>query len=164
MANDFGDNVRVQRTAAGVWTVYDNGLVVGTHTKRHMAHAQAAALSATGGSAERYPGTAKAEVQVLTLTDFSGTDSVTLAVREAGVTTTTAAFVRGTNATAAAIQAALRTATGDTGLTVAGTTDEGPFTITFAETTAQSEIVVSAVSGCTGAITVTTRGGTGPAS
>lgn len=43
----------------------------------------------------------------------------------------TAAFVAGTNMTAAAMQSALRTLTGDSGLTVSGSTDAGPFTITF---------------------------------
>lgn len=44
---------------------------------------------------------------------------------------TSAAVVTGTNCTAAAIQALLRTLTGDSLLTVTGTTDIGPFTITF---------------------------------
>ncbi len=41
----------------------------------------------------------------------------------------TAAIVAGTNMTAAAIQALVRTLTGDTGATVTGTTDAGPFVI-----------------------------------
>jgi len=82
---------------------------------------------------------------VITLTNFGGTDSFKIKVvygnrdrtditdqeeGRPGATQTTAAFVRGTNAAASDLQTALRTATGDTGLTVAGSTDAGPFTIT----------------------------------
>ena len=42
-------------------------------------------------------------------------------------------FVVGTNFTAAALQTALRTDTGDTGLVVSGTTDTGPFTVTYSD-------------------------------
>jgi hypothetical protein len=163
MANNFGDNVRVQRTGTAEWKVYDNGVLVGTHTKRVTAHAQATGLSATGSHSQRYPGTAKAEVQVITMTSFAGTDSFTVTVNEGNTAATTAAFVRGTNAAAADLQTALRTATGDSGLTVSGTTDEGPYTITFAETTVQPELTVTGTD-CSGAVTVTTRGGGGPAS
>lgn len=163
MANNFGDGVTVQRTGTAEWKVYDNGVLVGTHTKRVTAHAQATGLSATGSHSQRYPGTAKAEVQVITLTSFTGTDSFTVTVNEGGLATTTAPFVRGTNAAASDLQTALRTATGDAGLLVTGDTDEGPFTVTFIETTAQPELTVTGT-GCTGAVTVTTRGGGGPAS
>lgn len=73
------------------------------------------------------------QVQVITLTGFTGTDSFTIGVREAGGNISTSiAFVRGTNATAAAIQTELRTLLGGTDLTVVtGTTNEGPFTVTF---------------------------------
>lgn len=48
--------------------------------------------------------------------------------------TSTSAFVVGTNCTAAAIQSALRALTGDdANLTVAGTTDAGPFTVTYSD-------------------------------
>jgi hypothetical protein len=43
------------------------------------------------------------------------------------------AFVHSTNLTAAAIQTELRTLTNDTGLTVTGTTNTGPFTITYSD-------------------------------
>lgn len=70
-------------------------------------------------------------VQVVTLVSYGGTDSFTLGVRIPNLGfQTSIAFVRGTNGTAAAIQAELRTLTGDSALTVTGTTDEGPFTIT----------------------------------
>jgi hypothetical protein len=77
-----------------------------------------------------------ARTQVITLGAFAGTDSFKVRVRAladagAAAATDTAAFVRGTNAAASDLQTALRTATGDTGLTVAGDTDEGPFTVTF---------------------------------
>src|ERR1051326_724641 len=91
-------------------------------------------------------------VQVVTLTGFDGTDSFKLTYNG----TETAAFVRGTNATAAAIQTALRTATGDTGLTVSGNTDAGPFTVTFVNKTGTSILdilTVTSPSGCTGAVT-----------
>jgi hypothetical protein len=72
-----------------------------------------------------------ATVQKITLTDEGGNpdagDLITLTYD--GVTTVD--FVTETNQTAAAMQTALRTATGDTGLTVTGTTDVGPFTVTF---------------------------------
>lgn len=89
------------------------------------------------------------KVQVVTLTSYTGTDSFKLTYNG----TETVAFVRGTNGTAAAIQTALRTATGDADLTVTGTTDEGPFTVTFT-TTPTDILTVTNPSGCTGAVTV----------
>lgn len=70
-------------------------------------------------------------VQVITLTDEAGNpdagDFFDLQYTNSAVTR----FTVGTNCTAAAMQTALRTATGDASLTVAGTTDQGPFTVTF---------------------------------
>jgi hypothetical protein len=66
------------------------------------------------------------EVQVLTLTSDPSLAAFTLTWN--GVSS--ASFVKGTNQTAALIQASLRTVTGDATLTVTGTTDAGPFTIT----------------------------------
>lgn len=87
--------------------------------------------------------------QVITLTGFAGTDSFKLTYNAVE----TVAFVRQTNATAAAIQTALRTATGDTGLTVTGTTDEGPFTVVFTGGWDALAITVTSPVGCTGAVT-----------
>lgn len=103
--------------------------------------------------------------QVITLNSFGGTDSFKIRVNAAPTTrnggnstgavvaTDTAAFVRGTNATAAAIQAALRTATGDTGLTCSGTTDAGPFTVTFVNKKGQPLFELVTLSGCSGNVT-----------
>lgn len=102
--------------------------------------------------------------QVITLQSFAGTDSfkirsytfpVTGTSRLGGpLVTDTVAFVRGTNATAAAIQTALRTATGDTTLTVAGTDDEGPFTVTFVGKSKHRQPLFALVtlSGCSGTV------------
>lgn len=105
-------------------------------------------------------------VQVVTLSSFAGTDSFTLTVRlDSGGRITTVAFVRGTNATAAAIQTALRTATGDTALTVTGTTDEGPFTITHTKATFRKLFPKYTVNGtgCTGVVTYDQAAGEGDA-
>lgn len=89
-------------------------------------------------------------VQLITLSGFDGTDSFKLTYNG----TETAAFVRGTNATAAAIQTALRTATGDATLGVSGTTDAGPFTVTFTATTTPiyALTVTSGTGGTTGTV------------
>lgn len=105
-------------------------------------------------------------VQVVTLTDFSGTDSFTLGyVLDGGARGTSIAFVRGTNATAAAIQAELRTVTGDSALTVAGTTDAGPFTITHTKATFTRGFPRYTVNGtgCTGVVTYDAASGEGDA-
>lgn len=70
---------------------------------------------------------------LITLSSFAGTDSFTITFQEAdGTYVTTAAIVRGTNAAASDVQTAIRAALTGTDLTVVtGTTDEGPFTITF---------------------------------
>jgi hypothetical protein len=66
--------------------------------------------------------------QLITLADISAGDEFTLTFPGLG---TTAAFTEGADMTAAAIQTALRSLTGDSALTVTGTTDTGPFTVTF---------------------------------
>lgn len=106
--------------------------------------------------------------RVITLLGYDGTDEFKIRVDfrsaeridqlTAGKegTVETVAFVRGTNGTAAAIQAALRTATGDTALTVSGTTDEGPFTITEGDTASAHrgafEIALVDLVGCAGSV------------
>lgn len=92
------------------------------------------------------------ETTVVTLTSFTGTDSFKLV--RGGVQT--AAFVRGTNATAALIQTEIRDVWDDNTLTVSGTTDEGPFTITSRDLKHQPVISMGTVSGCTGALSVST--------
>lgn len=86
------------------------------------------------------------KTRVITLLGYDGTDEFKIRVEfqsaertdqlTAGKegTVESVAFVRGTNGTAAAIQAELRTLTGDSALTVSGTTDEGPFTVTQGDT------------------------------
>ena len=160
MANDFGSGVTVQRTAAGTWTIYRNGVSEGTATSRRAATSLALGLRSSAAQTDRLGNlkTAAGEVQVVTPADFTGTDSFSLKVDD----DYTVPFVRGTNATAAAMQTALRTLTGDTTLTVTGTTDEGPFTVTFvSETTGQPILRQGVVSGCTVTVARTTNGGTG---
>jgi hypothetical protein len=132
---------------------------MGSFASRRLAHSTAAGLVSNAAATERFGNvkSATGEVQVVTLTGFSGTDSFTLKLTGANETV---AFVRGTNATAAAVQAALRTLTGDSTLTVTGTTDEGPFTVTWvSQTTRQPLLQQGTVSGCTLASAVTTTGG-----
>ena len=110
--------------------------------------------------------------RVITLHLYDGTDSFKIRVRfanpnRASLTskdevanhdsyTDTVAFVRGTNGTAAAIQTALITATGDAGLTVSGTTDEGPFTVTPSGAHRdQYELQLVTLSACSGNVTST---------
>lgn len=100
-------------------------------------------------------------VEVITLTGFAGTDSFTITFQEAdGTKVTTAAIVRGTNAAASDVQTAIRAALTGTDLTtVSGTTDEGPFTVTYdrsgAGTRRFPKIVAITGTGCTGAVTRT---------
>lgn len=123
-----------------------------------------AAVTAVGrkGSTEPNYGSGdvrgRLDTRVITLGGFDATDSFKIRVianSGARTVTDTAAFTRGTDATAAAIQAALRTATGDTGLTVAGTTNAGPFTITSSESPHRSGVEYQLVSlvGCSGNVT-----------
>lgn len=75
------------------------------------------------------------QVQVIDVMDVAGGDLFNLKGQLNGANLgTTANFVAGTNMTAAAIQTALRTLTSDSNLTVTGTTDVGPFTITHTKT------------------------------
>jgi hypothetical protein len=159
MTNKFANGVTMQRTSATEWTVYKDGVSMGAFDTRLAATSLATGLVSAAAQLDRLGGrkTAAAEVQVITLTSYAGTDSFSLYTEGQQ----TVPFVRGTNGTAAAIQAALRTATGDTGLTVAGTTDEGPFTVTFVETTSQPLLQSGVVSGCTLVVTRSTTGGTG---
>lgn len=82
----------------------------------------------------------------------------------------TVAFVAGTNMTQGAIQTALRTATGDAALTVLGTTDLGPFTVTQGVADKHRdgyELSLKTLVGMSGAVTsgpVTYVAGTGKAS
>jgi hypothetical protein len=158
LANDFAGGIRVQRTSATEWTVYKNGVSQGAFASRRLAHSTAAGLVSNAAATERF-GNLKAaagEVQVVTLTSYAGTDSFSLKLGQLE----TVPFVRGTNGTAAAIQAALRTLTGDSTLTTTGTTDEGPFTVTWvSQTVRQPLLQQGTVSGCTAAITVSSTGG-----
>lgn len=96
--------------------------------------------------------------EVITLTGFGGTDSFTITLQEAdGTKVTTAAIVRGTNAAASDVQTAIRSALTGTDLTVvSGTTDEGPYTVTynrFYQGRRFPKIVAITGTGCTGAVT-----------
>jgi hypothetical protein len=158
MANNYAGGIRVQRTSDSVWTVYKNNISEGTFASRVLADSFAVGLIGNAAATERFGNkkVAVGEVQLVTLTAFDGTDSFVLRFGD----NETVPFVRGTNATAAAIQAALRTLTGDASLTVAGTTDAGPFTVTFvASTTRQRSLRSGAVSGCTLAVTTVSTGG-----
>jgi len=161
MANDYGGGIRIQRTGAATWVVYKNGVnVSGTLTSRRSAESTAAGLISNAAATERLGNlkTAVGEVQLVTLGAFAGTDSFALVDGE----NSTVPFVRGTNAAATDLQAGLRTLTGDTGLTVAGDTDEGPFTVTWvAETTRQPLLQQGVVSACTATVTCVTTGGVG---
>lgn len=73
----------------------------------------------------------------------------------------TIAFVHGTNATASAIQAGLivLSTIGPNGVTVTGTTNTGPFTVTFLDPNVNvTPLTVTTPVGYTGAFTVTNRG------
>lgn len=118
-----------------------------------------------------------ASTQVITLGDFTGTDSFKIVVKYAHpelAAETTAAIVRGTNATAAGVEAALENLDGIADATVTGTTDAGPFTVTFVTDAAMPLAVggvetlqdrrfravgavleLSTLSGCSGHVTVT---------
>lgn len=105
-------------------------------------------------------GTGTKLTQTITLNSFGGTDSFKVRVYSKRVngditTTDTAAFVRGTNAAASDLQTALRTATGDTALTVSGTTDAGPYTVTFVNKSKHRQHLLALVtlSGCSGNVT-----------
>lgn len=97
--------------------------------------------------------TAVGSTQVITLSGFGATDSFKLTYNGVEGATT---FVRQTNAAASDLQTALRTATGDTGLLVTGTTDAGPYTVVFtAGFDALGLISVTSGNGCTGTVAET---------
>lgn len=90
-------------------------------------------------------------VQVLTLAGTGGANTFKLTY---GATEGATVFTKASNQTAAAIQAALRTATNDGSLTVAGTTDAGPFTITFVANVSPALIsLTSPTGGVSGVVT-----------
>ena len=102
------------------------------------------------------------EVQTVTLTDFSGTDSFTLTFGAA----TTASIVRGTNCTAAGVKAALEDISTiyPNHVSVTGTTDAGPFTVTFDDGTLAASNVAEMTgtgTGCTVTVATTTAGAAG---
>lgn len=104
--------------------------------------------------------TGKAEIQVITLTDEAGNPDAGDKFALVCEGNTTVDFVVGTNCTAAAIQAALRTASGDNGLGVAGTTDTGPFTVTWSVAEGnQAQITSTGVTGMTSVVITTTQQG-----
>jgi hypothetical protein len=87
-------------------------------------------------------------VQVITVTVDPTSAAFTLTYNDAiNGNTTTVPFVKAVNMTAAAIQTALRTATGDSGLTVTGTTNTGPFTVTFADNLQHNRLHATATAG-----------------
>jgi hypothetical protein len=100
----------------------------------------------------------KSRTQVITLNAFGSTDQFVIRCTDPnGVTVTdTDPVIRGTNATATDIQALLRTATGDAALTVSGTTDTGPFTVTFVDKLGYPRLQLVALSGCSGNVTIGT--------
>lgn len=144
-ATQADSQVEVDATSSAMGAlVYNSGMIANTKAQWNLDNAQ---------------------VEVITLTGFSGTDSFKLTYNAVEGATT---YTRGTNATAAALQTGLRTLTGDSGLTVTGTTDAGPFTVTFSAgytdgvigvAGATATISVTSPSGCTGAVAVSTRGG-----
>lgn len=99
--------------------------------------------------------TAQSEVQTVTLTSADAGD--TFKLTQSGVETI--AFVIGTNATAAAIQTDVRSKWSDTLVAVTGTTDTGPFTFTFSDTTDQAPITVTSTIGMSGSVAETWKGG-----
>lgn len=94
-----------------------------------------------------YTGRGVDYVYVVTLAGVTAADSFKLHLNRTD--TKTAAFVAGTNMTAAAMQTALRTLTGDNNLTVTGTTDAGPFLIV---TSQRNVLTVTDESGLTGTV------------
>ena len=160
MANRYSSTVTIQRTGVATWVVYQKGVNVGSYATRVLAESAAAGLASTAAQTDRIGNrkTAVGEVQVVTLTSYAGTDSFSLQFKDLE----TLPFVRGTSGASSDLQTALRTATGDASQTVAGTTDEGPFTVTWvAQTTAQPLLQQGTVSGCTLAVTRTVTGGAG---
>lgn len=92
-----------------------------------------------------------ARTTVITLQAPTAADSFKLGAYAQGADgdfarTDTAALVIGTNCAASDLQSELRTATGDSSLTVTGTTDVGPFTVTHA-LKGQPQLVAHTLSG-----------------
>jgi hypothetical protein len=85
-------------------------------------------------------------VQVVTLTSYDPGDSYKLSYNGSK----TAALVSGTNGTAADVQSELRTLTGDASLTVTGTDNAGPFTVTFVDLEGDDILDVLSVTDGTG--------------
>lgn len=163
MAHRVNANIRADRTGVAEWRVFVNGVDVSgalgsAAAAERMAYGLVSNTAVSGrGLATK---TAVGEVQIVTLTGFDGTDSFCL--KDPSTGNETIPFVRGTNAAATDLQAALRTFTGDASLTVSGTTDEGPFTITWVdETTRQIPFTQGTVSGCTLVVAVSVEGGVG---
>lgn len=67
-------------------------------------------------------------------------------------------FIRGSNATAAALETAIRIQTGDGGLTVTGTTDTGPFTVTWSTYADETALSVTNPTTCSGIVTESVAG------
>ena len=135
---------------AGTWTATYAGQTTATIARNASAAAMQAAIKALSNVDPE----GVSEVQTVTLSDFSGTDSFKLTQNA----TETIAFVRGTNATAAAIQAEIRSVWGDAGALVTGTTDAGPFVVTFVTDIDEGAITVTSGVGCTGSVVETTAG------
>lgn len=70
-------------------------------------------------------------------------------------------FAKGHNMTAAIMTTLLKSRTGDSGLTVTGTTDAGPFTITFTTLMNENTLAIGFDGGCAGSVAVTRTGGWG---
>ena len=85
-------------------------------------------------------------------------DSFTLSQSGGGGGGVTAPFVRGVNATAAAIKTALETLTGDGSIGVTGTTDAGPFTCTWSTYAAANVMTVTNKVTCDGSVSETVAG------
>ena len=163
--NQGGTRIKVHRTGDATWVVTYNGTQLSGPTLSSSEEAERLAFGLVSNAVVTGRGlatkAAAAEVQVITLTSWDGTDAFSIQDQKTGQETIP--FVNATNGTAADLQAALRTLTGDASLTVAGTTDTGPFTVTWvAQTTRQAPLaVVRGTGGATGVTTVTTKGGVG---
>ena len=87
----------------------------------------------------------EAAVQTITLVGTPATFKLNY-VSPAGLTTLgTTTFTHGVNLTAAAIQTSLRTQTGNASLTVTGTTDTGPFLVTFVGSGVYENVLIPVV-------------------
>jgi len=163
--NQSGIRIESRRTGVATWAVYYNGTALSGPTLASAEEAERLAFGLVSNAVVTDRGlatkAAAAEVQVITLTSWDGTDAFSIQNQLTGQETIP--FVNAVNGTAADLQAALRTLTGDGSLTVSGTTDVGPFTVTWvAQTTRQAPLaVVRGTGSATGVVTVTTKGGVG---